>query len=74
MFLFLHEGVSLPDDDPEAGQGSKFCLVAIGRLQASMSLHIYVPCGLGKKMFFNFICYLLLCEYLGTLHKTQDLK
>nr|5NJ8_B Chain B, Aryl hydrocarbon receptor nuclear translocator [Mus musculus]5NJ8_D Chain D, Aryl hydrocarbon receptor nuclear translocator [Mus musculus] len=26
-------GVSLPDDDPEAGQGSKFCLVAIGRLQ-----------------------------------------
>ncbi|ERE89867.1 aryl hydrocarbon receptor nuclear translocator-like protein, partial [Cricetulus griseus] len=27
-------GVSLPDDDPEAGQGSKFCLVAIGRLQA----------------------------------------
>lgn len=26
-------GVSLPDDDPDAGQGSKFCLVAIGRLQ-----------------------------------------
>ncbi|KAG8509233.1 Aryl hydrocarbon receptor nuclear translocator [Galemys pyrenaicus] len=30
-------GVSLPDDDPEAGQGSKFCLVAIGRLQASVN-------------------------------------
>ncbi|XP_020011401.1 aryl hydrocarbon receptor nuclear translocator isoform X4 [Castor canadensis] len=30
-------GVSLPDDDPEAGQGSKFCLVAIGRLQVTSS-------------------------------------
>ncbi|KAM7080187.1 LOW QUALITY PROTEIN: aryl hydrocarbon receptor nuclear translocator [Ciconia maguari] len=28
-------GVSLPDDDPDAGQGSKFCLVAIGRLQVA---------------------------------------
>uniref|UniRef100_A0A8C5TDF6 Aryl hydrocarbon receptor nuclear translocator n=1 Tax=Malurus cyaneus samueli TaxID=2593467 RepID=A0A8C5TDF6_9PASS len=30
-------GVSLPDDDPDAGQGSKFCLVAIGRLQVSVT-------------------------------------
>ncbi|XP_077176140.1 aryl hydrocarbon receptor nuclear translocator isoform X2 [Paroedura picta] len=30
-------GVSLPDDDPESGQGSKFCLVAIGRLQVTSS-------------------------------------
>lgn len=30
-------GVSLPDDDPEAGQGSRFCLVAIGRLQVTSS-------------------------------------
>ncbi|XP_074385239.1 aryl hydrocarbon receptor nuclear translocator isoform X7 [Zonotrichia albicollis] len=30
-------GVSLPDDDPDAGQGSKFCLVAIGRLQVTSS-------------------------------------
>ncbi|NXW93301.1 ARNT protein, partial [Alopecoenas beccarii] len=30
-------GVSLPDEDPEAGQGSKFCLVAIGRLQVTSS-------------------------------------
>ncbi|XP_048951857.1 aryl hydrocarbon receptor nuclear translocator isoform X6 [Canis lupus dingo] len=30
-------GVSLPDDDPEAGQGSKFCLVAIGRFQVTSS-------------------------------------
>ncbi|XP_027717477.1 aryl hydrocarbon receptor nuclear translocator isoform X4 [Vombatus ursinus] len=30
-------GVSLPDDDPEASQGSKFCLVAIGRLQVTSS-------------------------------------
>uniref|UniRef100_A0A2K6GYC1 Aryl hydrocarbon receptor nuclear translocator n=1 Tax=Propithecus coquereli TaxID=379532 RepID=A0A2K6GYC1_PROCO len=28
---------ALPDDDPEAGQGSKFCLVAIGRLQVTSS-------------------------------------
>ncbi|KAG2462516.1 ARNT protein, partial [Polypterus senegalus] len=26
-------GVSLPDDEPDNNQGSKFCLVAIGRLQ-----------------------------------------
>ncbi|KFQ77343.1 Aryl hydrocarbon receptor nuclear translocator, partial [Phaethon lepturus] len=30
-------GVSLPDDDPDAGQGSTFCLVAIGRLQVTSS-------------------------------------
>uniref|UniRef100_A0A7M4EI13 Aryl hydrocarbon receptor nuclear translocator n=1 Tax=Crocodylus porosus TaxID=8502 RepID=A0A7M4EI13_CROPO len=30
-------GISLPDDDPDAGQGSKFCLVAIGRLQVTSS-------------------------------------
>ncbi|XP_038624485.1 aryl hydrocarbon receptor nuclear translocator isoform X1 [Tachyglossus aculeatus] len=30
-------GVLLPDEDPEAGQGSKFCLVAIGRLQVTSS-------------------------------------
>ncbi|KAM8794505.1 aryl hydrocarbon receptor nuclear translocator [Eudromia elegans] len=30
-------GVSLPDEDPDAGQGSKFCLVAIGRLQVTSS-------------------------------------
>ncbi|XP_075593459.1 aryl hydrocarbon receptor nuclear translocator isoform X5 [Balearica regulorum gibbericeps] len=30
-------GVSLPDDDPDAGQDSKFCLVAIGRLQVTSS-------------------------------------
>uniref|UniRef100_A0A8C5RF38 Aryl hydrocarbon receptor nuclear translocator n=1 Tax=Laticauda laticaudata TaxID=8630 RepID=A0A8C5RF38_LATLA len=30
-------GVSLPDDDPDSGQGSKFCLVAIGRLQVTSS-------------------------------------
>ncbi|KAL8184782.1 UNVERIFIED_CONTAM: hypothetical protein K2H54_028249 [Gekko kuhli] len=30
-------GVSLPDDEPDAGQGSKFCLVAIGRLQVTSS-------------------------------------
>uniref|UniRef100_A0A2K6TFZ3 Aryl hydrocarbon receptor nuclear translocator n=1 Tax=Saimiri boliviensis boliviensis TaxID=39432 RepID=A0A2K6TFZ3_SAIBB len=35
--LFLFVCVSLPDDDPEAGQGSKFCLVAIGRLQVTSS-------------------------------------
>uniref|UniRef100_A0A8C6VMW0 Aryl hydrocarbon receptor nuclear translocator n=1 Tax=Naja naja TaxID=35670 RepID=A0A8C6VMW0_NAJNA len=27
----------LPDDDPDSGQGSKFCLVAIGRLQVTSS-------------------------------------
>ncbi|XP_070622370.1 aryl hydrocarbon receptor nuclear translocator [Erythrolamprus reginae] len=30
-------GVSLPEDDPDSGQGSKFCLVAIGRLQVTSS-------------------------------------
>ncbi|XP_069505844.1 aryl hydrocarbon receptor nuclear translocator isoform X3 [Ambystoma mexicanum] len=30
-------GVSLPDDDSDSGQGSKFCLVAIGRLQVTSS-------------------------------------
>uniref|UniRef100_A0A670ZE47 Aryl hydrocarbon receptor nuclear translocator n=1 Tax=Pseudonaja textilis TaxID=8673 RepID=A0A670ZE47_PSETE len=30
-------GVSLPDDEPDSGQGSKFCLVAIGRLQVTSS-------------------------------------
>ncbi|XP_018087409.1 aryl hydrocarbon receptor nuclear translocator S homeolog isoform X4 [Xenopus laevis] len=30
-------GVTLPDDDPDAGQSSKFCLVAIGRLQVTSS-------------------------------------
>ncbi|XP_073495668.1 aryl hydrocarbon receptor nuclear translocator isoform X2 [Phyllobates terribilis] len=30
-------GVTLPDDDQDAGQSSKFCLVAIGRLQVTSS-------------------------------------
>ncbi|XP_043935979.1 aryl hydrocarbon receptor nuclear translocator isoform X3 [Protopterus annectens] len=30
-------GVSLPDDEPDTGQGNKFCLVAIGRLQVTSS-------------------------------------
>ncbi|XP_063296167.1 aryl hydrocarbon receptor nuclear translocator isoform X4 [Pelobates fuscus] len=30
-------GVSLPEDDPDAGQSNKFCLVAIGRLQVTSS-------------------------------------
>ncbi|KAG8449842.1 hypothetical protein GDO86_016494 [Hymenochirus boettgeri] len=30
-------GVTLPDDDPDSGQSSKFCLVAIGRLQVTSS-------------------------------------
>ncbi|XP_064416618.1 aryl hydrocarbon receptor nuclear translocator isoform X1 [Latimeria chalumnae] len=30
-------GVTLPDDEPETGQGSKFCLVALGRLQVTSS-------------------------------------
>ncbi|KAG8146988.1 hypothetical protein E2320_014077, partial [Naja naja] len=30
-------GSFLPDDDPDSGQGSKFCLVAIGRLQVTSS-------------------------------------
>ncbi|XP_053561475.1 aryl hydrocarbon receptor nuclear translocator [Bombina bombina] len=30
-------GVTLPDDDPDAGQSNKFCLVAIGRLQVTSS-------------------------------------
>ncbi|KAM8921060.1 aryl hydrocarbon receptor nuclear translocator isoform 2-T2 [Pelodytes ibericus] len=30
-------GVTLPDDDPDVGQSSKFCLVAIGRLQVTSS-------------------------------------
>nr|XP_008513163.1 PREDICTED: aryl hydrocarbon receptor nuclear translocator isoform X7 [Equus przewalskii] len=37
-------GVSLPDDDPEAGQGSKFCLVAIGRLQELLGKNIVEFC------------------------------
>ncbi|XP_053330695.1 aryl hydrocarbon receptor nuclear translocator isoform X2 [Spea bombifrons] len=28
-------GVTLPEDDPDAGQSSKYCLVAIGRLQVT---------------------------------------
>ncbi|KAM4662855.1 aryl hydrocarbon receptor nuclear translocator isoform 2-T2 [Discoglossus pictus] len=30
-------GITLPEDDPDAGQSSKFCLVAIGRLQVTSS-------------------------------------
>ncbi|XP_069796311.1 aryl hydrocarbon receptor nuclear translocator-like isoform X4 [Narcine bancroftii] len=30
-------GVTLPDDEAEGGQGNKFCLVAIGRLQVTSS-------------------------------------
>ncbi|XP_062897775.1 aryl hydrocarbon receptor nuclear translocator-like isoform X3 [Mobula hypostoma] len=30
-------GVTLPDDEPDGGQGNKFCLVAIGRLQVTSS-------------------------------------
>ncbi|XP_030043731.1 aryl hydrocarbon receptor nuclear translocator isoform X3 [Microcaecilia unicolor] len=30
-------GVTLAEDDPDAGQGNKFCLVAIGRLQVTSS-------------------------------------
>ncbi|XP_067832108.1 aryl hydrocarbon receptor nuclear translocator-like [Heptranchias perlo] len=30
-------GVTLPDDEPDSGQGNKFCLVAIGRLQVTSS-------------------------------------
>uniref|UniRef100_A0A8C9W0X0 Aryl hydrocarbon receptor nuclear translocator 2 n=1 Tax=Scleropages formosus TaxID=113540 RepID=A0A8C9W0X0_SCLFO len=30
-------GMTIPDEDPEAGQSSKYCLVAIGRLQVTSS-------------------------------------
>ncbi|KAM4662854.1 aryl hydrocarbon receptor nuclear translocator isoform 1-T1 [Discoglossus pictus] len=31
------QSITLPEDDPDAGQSSKFCLVAIGRLQVTSS-------------------------------------
>ncbi|XP_075714274.1 aryl hydrocarbon receptor nuclear translocator 2 isoform X4 [Rhinoderma darwinii] len=31
------KGMTIPDEDSEAGQGSKYCLVAIGRLQVTSS-------------------------------------
>jgi len=30
---FLFPGMTIPEEDAEVGQGSKYCLVAIGRLQ-----------------------------------------
>lgn len=35
--LFLYSGMTIPDEDSEASQTSKYCLVAIGRLQVCMS-------------------------------------
>ena len=30
---FLISGMTIPEEDADVGQGSKYCLVAIGRLQ-----------------------------------------
>lgn len=35
--LFLYAGMTIPDEDSEAGQTGKYCLVAIGRLQVCIS-------------------------------------
>lgn len=32
-WAFLLAGMTIPEDDADVGQGSKYCLVAIGRLQ-----------------------------------------
>lgn len=34
-------GVSLNDDETENTQGSRYCLVAIGRLQVFLEIHFY---------------------------------
>jgi len=34
---FLFPGMTIPEEDAEVGQGSKYCLVAIGRLQVTSS-------------------------------------
>nr|XP_023408603.1 aryl hydrocarbon receptor nuclear translocator 2 [Loxodonta africana] len=35
--VFLISGMTIPEEDAEVGQGSKYCLVAIGRLQVTSS-------------------------------------
>lgn len=33
VVVFLISGMTIPEEDADVGQGSKYCLVAIGRLQ-----------------------------------------
>lgn len=35
MLALLISGMTIPEEDADVGQGSKYCLVAIGRLQVS---------------------------------------
>lgn len=48
---FLVSGMTVPEEDAEVGQGSKYCLVAIGRLQVRKgSRPFHLPRGLGAPL------------------------
>ena len=38
----LISGMTIPEEDADVGQGSKYCLVAIGRLQVSKKPFLFV--------------------------------
>lgn len=41
----LVSGMTIPEEDADVGQGSKYCLVAIGRLQVRKSSRLFHPKG-----------------------------
>lgn len=42
MLACLISGMTIPEEDADVGQGSKYCLVAIGRLQVNKKPVIFI--------------------------------
>uniref|UniRef100_A0A8C6LAP6 Aryl-hydrocarbon receptor nuclear translocator 2 n=1 Tax=Nothobranchius furzeri TaxID=105023 RepID=A0A8C6LAP6_NOTFU len=68
IILTLLTGMTIPEEDSEAGQTGKYCLVAIGRLQVSMQCVCVCMCGGG---IVACVCDLLGKEILEFCH-TED--
>uniref|UniRef100_A0A8C6L715 Aryl-hydrocarbon receptor nuclear translocator 2 n=1 Tax=Nothobranchius furzeri TaxID=105023 RepID=A0A8C6L715_NOTFU len=59
IILTLLTGMTIPEEDSEAGQTGKYCLVAIGRLQVSMQCVCVCMCGGG------IVACVCVCDLLG---------
>lgn len=42
MLACLISGMTIPEEDADVGQGSKYCLVAIGRLQVNKKPVVFI--------------------------------
>lgn len=58
-----HLGMTIPEEDTEAGQTGKYCLVAIGRLQVCVWIIIYRN--------IVYLCHALLTTSAATKQKNE---